>query len=167
VGRFAEGKNHRFAVETFSIVNRERPDMHLVLVGDGPLLDETRQKVASLGLTAKTHFLGVRQEIPQIMFALDALMLPSVYEGFGIVSIEAQAAGTPCLASTAIPAEADVGDGLLDRIELACGPEVWATRMLQIMSRERTPLNLAATAVRAAGYDLSETVAQLTRLYLE
>ena len=54
-------------------------------------------------------FLGVRTDIPRLMKAFDVFLFPSLFEGFGIVTVEAQSAGTPCILSDTIPKSTDMG----------------------------------------------------------
>ena len=77
VGRFALQKNHRFLLEIFRALVAMEPSAHLVLVGEGELLDETLELVDKLGLEERVHYLGVRQDIPALMNAFDVLLLPS------------------------------------------------------------------------------------------
>lgn len=59
-------------------------------------------------LVDKVHFLGVREDIPELMIMMDGFVFPSIHEGLGIVAVEAQAAGLPCLISEGVPDEAIV-----------------------------------------------------------
>ncbi len=71
--------------------------VHLVIAGDGPLLNEIKVFCAENNLTDKVHLIGFQDQIDEIMKAIDCLVLPSLWEGFGIVLIEAMAAGKPVL----------------------------------------------------------------------
>ncbi len=95
VGRFVAAKNHRLLVEIFHEARKVRGDLHLVLMGDGGLLDETQQQVRDLGLSDCVHFLGVRADVAKWMKAADVVVMPSIREGLPITMIEAAAAGLP------------------------------------------------------------------------
>jgi glycosyltransferase EpsF len=102
VGRFIEQKNHRGVLNVFQRVRASVPGAQLVLAGQGPLLDDVRQTVKRRGLERAVHFLGVRQDVPQLMAASDVFLFPSLDEGFGLAALEANAAGIPVVGS-AIP----------------------------------------------------------------
>ena len=118
IGRFDLQKNHRKVLEIFSQLVKLQSSAHLLLIGEGPLEGEMRSLVKSLGLQDQVSMLGVRSDIPELMGALDLFLFPSLFEGLGIVLIEAQAAGVACLVSDVVPSEADLGLGLVKSMPL-------------------------------------------------
>ncbi|MFN2347510.1 MAG: glycosyltransferase, partial [Dermatophilaceae bacterium] len=103
VGGFLPAKNQGFSLDVFVEVLRVRPDSVLLFVGTGPLEERARSRARELSIDDRVHFLGRRDDIPPLMSAMDALLFPSRYEGFGLVALEDQAAGLPCCVSEAIP----------------------------------------------------------------
>ena len=99
VGRFDEQKNHEAVVTMFHRVIQQKSYARLVMVGDGPLRPIIERRVKELGLEDKARFLGYRDDVPAIMSVSDVFVFPSINEGFGIVAIEAAAAGLPVVAS--------------------------------------------------------------------
>lgn len=118
IGRFVEVKNHDFLIEVFKKVNIEIKNSKLILVGSGPLEDQIKDKIAKNGLKDKVLFLGVRKDIPQILAAMDMFLLPSLFEGLGIVVIEAQAVGIKSLVCNNIPSSTNMNLNLLRYMEL-------------------------------------------------
>lgn len=108
VGRFTAQKNHGFLIDVFEQVAKRRDDAVLLLVGSGEAEDSVKALVAERGLTDSVIFLGQRSEVNQLYSAFDTFVLPSLYEGLGLVGVEAQAAGLPCLFSDTITREVDV-----------------------------------------------------------
>ena len=96
-GRFVPQKNHPLVLQIArSLITGNRPDTHLVLLGDGPLRPEIERQATELGIGHAVHFLGVRADVPRIMLgAMDLFLFPSHFEGLGLVAVEAQAAGLP------------------------------------------------------------------------
>ena len=90
-------KNHTFLLEVFSEIVKIEPKAEFILVGRGGLEDKIKRKVQDMKLVDKVHFLGVREDIPELMIMMDGFVFPSIHEGLGIVAVEAQAAGLPCL----------------------------------------------------------------------
>jgi glycosyltransferase involved in cell wall biosynthesis len=109
LGRFVWQKNVFRLLEAFSIIRRRHEDARLLMVSDGPLRQDIERYIKENGLTKSVHILGfVSNDILPSLFRLsDAFVLPSLYEGFGIVLIEAQAAGCPIIVSD-IPSVKDI-----------------------------------------------------------
>lgn len=162
VGRLIGVKNHAFLLEVFERVRRSCPDSVLLLVGSGPLEDQLRQKAAALGIGDAVRFLGVREDVPRLMQAMDVFVLPSLFEGLGIAAVEAQAAGLPCIVSDTVPAAVRMTDSVAFLpLEL---PEHWADMVLRFSALKRFA---DCSGICAAGYDITSTAAELQRFYLD
>ena len=92
VGRFMTPKNHQFLVDIFDKIAKITP-AKLLLVGDGELCSNIKEKVSKLGYKDKVIFTGVRSDVADLMQAMDVFVFPSLYEGLPLTIIEAQAAG--------------------------------------------------------------------------
>lgn len=103
IGRFVRQKNHDFLIDVFNEVHKIKENSILLLVGQGPLVDEMKTKVENLGLEDCVKFIGQRADVPRLYQAFDYFLFPSLYEGLGMVAIEAQCSGLPCLCSTEVP----------------------------------------------------------------
>jgi glycosyltransferase involved in cell wall biosynthesis len=127
VGRFESQKNHQFLIEIAAEIAKLEPNMRLVLVGIGSLRTAIEEKVTEMGLSEKVIFLGTRPDVPRLMRGLmDVFLFPSRYEGLGLVLVEAQAAGLPCIFSDVVPPEADLVKPLVQRMSLAKTASDWA-----------------------------------------
>src|SRR5450830_1193044 len=123
VGRLSYQKNHEFLIGIFRDIHEKDNDARLCLVGRGELEHDIREQVQKLGLNDAVQFLGVRNDVPQLLQAMDVFVLPSRYEGLPIAFIEAQAAGLACFGSdSGVPREAAVTD-LMHFISLEESPE--------------------------------------------
>ena len=162
VGRFMPQKNHSFLIDIFSEVHKRNPDTMLVLLGSGPLEDDIKNKVSGLGLNESVRFLAPREDVSPLYQAMDAFIFPSLYEGFGIVAIEAQAAGLPCFLSDTIPEDCALADDLITRLSLSDSPDLWAE---QILSQSGALRRDHSDAVSRRGYDISQTAQYLTDFY--
>lgn len=101
VGRLADEKNHAGLLRAFAQIASRYPDVQLWIAGDGPCREALLRQCEALGLGEKVVFLGVRHDVPELMQAADVFVLPSRYEGFGLVVAEAMASGTPVVATDA------------------------------------------------------------------
>lgn len=130
VGRFAHPKNHSFLIDIFYEVVKKKENATLLLVGTGELEDQVKSKVEERGLSKKVLFLGVRSDISDLMQAMDVFVLPSHYEGLGIVAVEAQAAALPCVLSNAVSNEAEIAPGLVKFLDIESGEGDWVDAIL-------------------------------------
>ena len=103
VGRFDEQKNPCFTVNLFNEMRKKYDDCYLLLVGRGKLEKKLRKQIEDLDLEQRAKMLIGRDDVPELMNAMDVFILPSIFEGFGIVLIEAQVIGLPCVVSDRVP----------------------------------------------------------------
>lgn len=137
-----------------------------MLVGGGTLEAEIRQQAERLGVLDKIIFTGVRSDVNELLQAMDVFVLPSHFEGLGIVNIEAQAAGLPCFVSAkVVPPEAKVTE-LLQYIPLEAGAKAWAEQIVAgaIPAEARRD---TSEEIICAGFDIHSTAAELERFYRE
>ncbi len=99
VGRVNRDKGQLEMITAMKAISKSQPEAKLLIVGDGPAMDECKEKVAALQLENSVLFLGQRDDIPEILAAVDLVTVPSMWhEGFGFVALEAIAAGRPVVA---------------------------------------------------------------------
>ena len=135
VGRFCEAKNHRRLLAVFAEVHRRQPDARLLLVGHGDdeIEQDIRQRIVKLKLQQSMHLLGQRDDVPKLLAAADALVLPSLWEGLPTAVLEAYAAGTPVLASD-LPGVRELAEHLprVARLPLEADDTQWAEALIRI-----------------------------------
>ena len=131
VGRFSEQKNHPFIIDVFSEILKIDSSIRLLLIGDGENLLDIKKLALRKDIEDKIIFTGLRHDIAELMLgAMDIFLVPSLWEGLGLVIIEAQAAGLPCILSDNIPNEADIIPDLICRIPLSEGTKQWAQKII-------------------------------------
>ncbi|MBV9543696.1 MAG: glycosyltransferase [Chloroflexi bacterium] len=111
VGRLAPQKGQRHLIGATPLLLERVPRAHVVIAGGGDLEDFLRSLAAELGVSDRVHVLGPRTDVPALMHALDAFVMPSIWEGFGIVLLEAMAAARPIVASSVATIPEVVLDG--------------------------------------------------------
>ena len=134
VGRFVEQKNHRFLIDIFNEVHKQKENSILLLAGQGPLMREMKEKVKILGIEDSVKFLGQINDTYKLYQALDIFVLPSLYEGLPVVGVEAQATGLLCELSNDMTKETKVLD-TTRFISLNTSAEEWATIILDDYSK--------------------------------
>lgn len=164
IGRFLTQKNHKFLIEVFKKIVEMHPDSILLLIGDGELQQNIKEKVRQEGLESRVIFAGIRGDVPQLLQAMDVFIFPSLFEGLGIVIIEAQAAGLPCLISERVPDECEKTKGLVQKLSLDSGAERWAETALQCVKIKRRN---TLKEIQTAGFDIVRTATKLQQFYLK
>lgn len=163
IGRFTCEKNHRFIIDVFKKILEINKESVLVLIGDGPLKETIMDVAKENGIEKSILFLGVRDDVPQLLQALDVFFFPSLFEGLGIVAVEAQAAGLPVVCSDVIPDEVTITT-LVERLSLKESVEVWRDSLLKY-SQPYEHLNTKQQIIDA-GYDIQSTVKYMETFYL-
>lgn len=131
VGRISYQKNPEYLLEVFYELSQIRKDVDLIWCGTGDLEELIREKISKLNLDKRVHLLGARSDIAEILKCSDAFLLPSRFEGLGIVLIEAQAANLPCVMSDVVPKEVDCG--LCLALPLEKSPKYWADQVCKVL----------------------------------
>lgn len=162
VGRFSQPKNHLFLLEVFAALLRKEPNAVLLLVGDGKDMPKIQAKVQTMGIAEHIRFLGARSDVADLMQAMDVFVFPSLYEGLGIVLIEAQAAGLPCVVSDTIPQEAYLTD-LVVAEDLSSLPEKWVDKILEKRNFSRTDRR---AEIATHGFDITTEAVKLQEFYI-
>lgn len=105
VNRLVEQKGIPYALRAFQVIMTEFPQVHLVIAGDGDGATALKKQADDLGIASNVHWLGWRTDAQSLMGAFDMFLLPSLWEGFGLVLLEAMARRIPIVASSvsAIP----------------------------------------------------------------
>lgn len=160
VGRFAYQKNHNFLLDVFKSVSEENEKVKLLLIGIGELEEQIRNKVEQYDLSNKVLFLGKREDVNCIMQAADIFAFPSRFEGFGIVLIEAQAAGLKCIVSNEIPAIAKITNNILF---LPFEKKIWVEK-IQEYNSGYTRKNMSEV-MEKAGFDMKTLVRKIEDIY--
>lgn len=99
VGRLVALKNHRLVIDTFPALLASHPNLHLAVIGEGPLQGELQARIDALGLSERVHLTGARDDVPGLLPAFDVFVLPSRTEGLSIALLEACAAGLAIVAT--------------------------------------------------------------------
>ncbi len=164
LGRFVTQKNHTFLIDIFNEIHKKEENTLLVLAGQGPLMDEIKEKVKKLGLDNYVKFLGQRNDANELYQAFDVFLLPSLYEGLPVVGVEAQAAGLLCVLSDDMTKETKAIASTIF-MSLECPAIVWAEKILTALdSYERKD---TTEEMSTNGYDIKKEAQKLVKKYQE
>lgn len=180
VGRFHYAKNHEYLLRVFAELCRMSAGAggstaetgadqkyHLILLGEGPLMEDTRKLAEELGVADKVHFLGNHKNIADYYQAMDYFVYPSRYEGMPGTIVEAQASGLPCLMSDTICREV-IATELVETKSIEKEPKVWAEELQRridaLVSKQENREKYAAK-MAAAGFDVQTQAERMMRFY--
>lgn len=164
IGRFVEQKNHRFLIDIFNEIHKKNNDSLLLLAGQGPLMDEMKEKVHNLGLDDNVQFLGQRKDANELYQAFDLFLLPSLYEGLPLVGVEAQASGNLCYLSNDMTKETKVLDST-KFMSLENTAEEWANAILKDAKRYKK--HDTKEEVSKYGFNIEKEAEKLEKKYYE
>ncbi len=152
VSRLVPKKGQVDLVDAWPQVQESHPDAHLVFVGDGPEREALGEQAASLGVGDRIHFAGNRDDIPQVLAALDVFVFTSYSEGLSGALLEAMAAGTPIVSTDIIENRELVTDGETALVVPTHAPSVVARAVVDLLDDPER----AAALGRAAQRDATE-----------
>ena len=164
VGRLAPEKNQVFLIELMKYLVRENKHYKLLLVGDGPERKNLITLVKKYSLANNIKFIGNVTNVEDYLQAMDIFMFPSKYEGLGIASIEAQAAGLPVLASSAVPKDIKLTPNVYFlNLNLSLGKWIEEIQKIEIKKINRKSQN---KYINQNGYNIQETAKKLRNIYI-
>lgn len=162
VGRFCTQKNHKYLIDVFEQVHNRNTNAILLLIGKGELLEEVKEYVAKKRLSECVRFMGVREDVNKLYDAMDVFVFPSIFEGLGIVAIEAQESRLMTVCSDVVPKEANVTE-YYKAVSLQESPERWAEMICEYASGyEKKDVT---DKIRKAGYDIKKSAMMLQQFY--
>ncbi len=160
VGRLHFQKNQFFLLDVFREYIKAEPKAILMLVGSGEDENRLKLKCKTYGLEQQVRFMGLRQDVPELLQAMDIFVMPSRFEGFGIVAIEAQAAGLPTLMSDVLPKETTVTDYAV-RLSLNDSCETWSAQMRAMLNK--MPKCDKSKQLKKSDFDIEKAALDLER----
>lgn len=168
VARFEPVKNHKFMIDIACELKARNINFKLVMAGVGSILDDIKRKVIENKLTDNVVFLGCRSDVEKLLHAFDVFLMPSLFEGTPVALIEAQGTGLPCLISSCISSECNLGLGLIKRLSLNVSISQWCDLLtrhnrkhIHISQEEKEEM------FEIHGYNVSSSAQKLHHLYLQ
>ena len=168
VGRFSRVKNHKFIIEIFNEIQKEKKNVKLILIGDGELKKEIQEQISKLGVKEKVILLGIRKDVKELLNIFDAVIFPSLYEGLPVTLIENQANDLKSYISNTVNRGVDMGCGMIEFLSLEKSAKEWAEYIVKDISlRENADNKKIKEALQNKGYDITETANWLEQFYCE
>lgn len=166
VGRFNEQKNQKFLINLMEKLENQNLDVRLFLVGLGDNLSQMKQLVIDKGLEKKVIFLGQMDDMKSFVSGMDLMLLPSLYEGLPLVSVEWQLNGVPSLLSNRITDECIFSE-IVSQLPLENVAE-WEDKIINLVREDRNARSVKNISLaRDEGYDIVHEVRKLEKMYQE
>ena len=162
VGRFSPQKNHEYIYSIIEACSLRKKRYRFILIGDGYIKPMLEKKLSSCGLDKMVLFLGNRNDVSSIYNAMDAFILPSIFEGLGNVLIEAQTNGLPCFVSEFVPEEAIVLSTTKQYPILSDSVIQWVNALEE---QNVMRCNNSERIIANSGYDITQESKYLYHLY--
>ncbi len=163
IGRFVHQKNQEFLLLIFFELKKIYPKSKMLLIGEGALKDSISKKVAEQNLSQDVIFLGVRDDVNELLQAMDAFVLPSFYEGLPVSAIEAQASGLPVFLSNTISEETNLGS--CTYLDLKLEPSYWAKKIIDTCKQHIRSDTMKQ--IKYLGYDMENVASEIQKFYLK
>lgn len=163
IGRITHQKNPYRLLQIFGEVLKQKKNALLLWVGTGEMEQDVKKYAEELGVSESVRFIGESKKVNELLMGADCFLLPSLYEGLGIVLVEAQVSGLPCTASDVIPSEVKLTEGV-EFIPLSAPDSVWAERIIEKANKNRED---QSQQIKNAGYDIKQNALALQQWYLK
>lgn len=160
VGRMSYEKNQEFLIDVFAKIHQKYKKVKLLLVGSGNMEESLKRRVSQYDISDSVLFLGWRDDINNIMQAMDLFLMPSKFEGLGIALIEAQASGLRCICSDKVPKEAAITKNVAF---MELDHEKWIDCICKNLNKYERQNKYEI--VTNAGYNIKYAVKELEKLY--
>lgn len=168
VGNLVEQKNLHFLIDVFKAIHLKYPNSILFLMGDGDQRDSLERKAKQLDISDSVIFTGRISNVPEMLQAMDVMMLPSLFEGLPNVVLEWQISGLPCLISNNITKECKVTD-LVKFLPIDKGVGAWIDCIKDIdISMDRAAISESScVAMKKEAFEIDENVQLVKNLYID
>lgn len=162
VGNLGYPKNQEFLIEVYAQVYQENKQTELWLIGEGEHLEHLKCMSRELGIEENVKFLGRRNDVPELLQAIDVFALPSLFEGFPVSVVEAVAAGLPCVVSDRITRMVKLTDDVV-MLNIDNNHKEWKDTILKYQNHKRAN-NLKV--ITEAGYNIKVEAKKMEKFYL-
>lgn len=163
IGTFTIPKNHLFLINVFSRYLKKEPNSKLILVGTGELEEKIKNKIKDLNLEQNVIFVGVRNDVFDILSASDIMLFPSLYEGLPLVLVEAQANGINIVSSNNVSRETQITE-LIQYVEID-SEEKWIKAIKKISKTKAEKRKSYNKRILDTEFSIKKSVKKLEQIY--
>jgi glycosyltransferase involved in cell wall biosynthesis len=158
-------KNHEFSLRLLSELLTSNVNTHLLLVGGGPMEEQIKSQIQAANLGNRVTMVGDQADVLPFLALAECMVFPSWHEGLGIVVLEAQAAGLPCVASEYVPPDVSVLPGMVQFCSLAAPLSSWVDAIKAKLNQPRLDRHQTVAQMDQSSFGLSQCLEQLCAIY--
>jgi glycosyltransferase EpsF len=158
-------KNQKFSLLLCKLIKDKNINFHFMIVGQGDLENEIKEKIAKHNLNDKVTVLGVRSDVSKLMAGADIHIMPSHHEGFPVTLVEAQAIGLQSIISDNISKEVDLGLIIVKFLSLKDNHDVWCDKIVKVR-KDIKKIENTLELLTDRGFDSKQNALKLQDLYL-
>lgn len=172
IGRFCYQKNPEFIIQIIKNMNEKKYDFTFVWIGDGPDKDKMKNLAASYKIN-NIIYISSTDDIRGYLSLMDAFILPSRYEGLGLVLIEALSCGLQCFASNVIPKDTQINSKIQYLPISESDSYIWSDKIIRFLQRTNTLKNnlvdrsYPKKELHKSGFDIEPLMIKLNNIYKE
>ncbi len=161
-GQLHDVKNQMLLLDVFHLFHQRHHNSALILVGDGQDRQQLERKIKQLQLSKCARILGFRNDVPQLLMAMDCFVFPSIHEGFPLTLVEAQAAQLPCVVSDTITPTVKLTEAL-QFASIEAQPEEWSEKIEAALQLNRREISIDRVIQH---FDIDQVCKKLEQIYL-
>lgn len=165
-GKINRQKNHEYLIEIFNEFHKGHPDSMLLLVGDGILRKNIEEKIRLYGIENSVIFCGMVSNANDYLSVMDCFVFPSLWEGFPLSLIEAQANGLKCIVSDVITKETNVS-GNVTYLRVETSTELWVSKIVESVNYDREANAAIARKMKHGNMEIREQAGRLREIYVD
>ena len=166
VGRFGPEKNNEFMIDILNYLLQKGIRTKLMLVGDGAMREALIKKIYLLGISDSVIFTGTIINPYKYYSAFDVFLFPSLFEGFGIAALEAQAAGLRCFCSNTLSSELNVSNTIC-YLNLKNGTEFWGNKIIEDITQAKLDRIEINEKLLESDYNIEKQIERLKKILYE
>ena len=165
VSRLNVSKNYPYLLQIFEAAAKTRPDLALLIAGDGPEREHILSMIAEHPFKDRIVYYGNAAHPEDVFSAVDAFVLPTQFEGLGIVFLEAQISGLPCLASDAVPRDVVIDPDAISFLPLTKDPTPWADAIIKMKPNPAREAFYEAHLAGISRFEITDAAKKLADVY--
>lgn len=168
ISRLVPIKNQTFLIDIVYSAKLQNIPIKLFIIGSGEFGFEKLlvDKIKDLNLENNIYILGQKNNVNKYLQCFNVTILPSLKEGLGVVALESQAAGVPCLLSTGVPKEADIGLNLCTYLSLERDSIMhWINEIIELNKLPMPTIEERRIIFEKKGFTLNQEIKMLLKIY--
>jgi glycosyltransferase involved in cell wall biosynthesis len=168
IGRMVWQKGFEYLIQAIPDIVRDVPDTKFLLVGDGPLRESIEALGKELRVKDNMIFTGFRRDIRKILSAVDLLVIPSLFEGFPMITLEGMAMAKPIVATNIDGITEQITDGVNGFLVPPKDPSALAKAVIRVLNDRKTARTMGLSARNKVEQEFSveKMIAETEKVYL-